>query len=364
MTKKLTTRAKNIIAEYSQPAAVTNDQIALIASPIEDALAQIAATFEEIGRPDLADKLNDPTPIENGMRFNATPEEILQSNLKTFEPTPDEISAALATIDAHMETAAVAGEAGVADWHNQRASWVSPELAAEEIAVRELETAVAGEMGENVETFALDQARARIDDESASKMVWKIKNAIDDREKFEIDAAEAERADPNPNILRTLKKLRDQMVTLRAAKLMCAIRVEPDFINRSINGDFRYNVYAMGKLGDVIYGVTDGMLSNAINLACLKTLFAFKKVEETFTMEVAKSCCSKQYALKKLGAAIRAHLISHTVSESTAPTQASSTMQALTTLGVVKCNGSGKNAIYTLTDAPIVAKLEAMLKAA
>ena len=65
-----------------------------------------------------------------------------------------------------------------------------------------------------------------------------------------------------------------------------------------------------------------------------------------------------------LAAAIRKVLIRHTVSASTAPTQASSTMQALATLGVVKAEGSTRNPVYKLTNHPVVEKLEVLLKAA
>lgn len=59
-------------------------------------------------------------------------------------------------------------------------------------------------------------------------------------------------------------------------------------------------------------------------------------------------------------ARVRQHVISHIVSTSTAPTQASSTMQALVTLGVCKTNGAGKNPTHAALDAPVARKLEKM----
>jgi ABC-type microcin C transport system duplicated ATPase subunit YejF len=56
-----------------------------------------------------------------------------------------------------------------------------------------------------------------------------------------------------------------------------------------------------------------------------------------------------------------AHLVRHTVSASTAPTQASSTMQALETLGVVKRSGSGKNPVFEVVDGPLTRKIEELL---
>jgi hypothetical protein len=61
---------------------------------------------------------------------------------------------------------------------------------------------------------------------------------------------------------------------------------------------------------------------------------------------------------------LRSALHRHTVSASTAPTQASSTMQALETLGLVKREGSVRNPTFTLTDHPAVAHLEARMMAA
>lgn len=280
----------------------------------------------------------------------------MSTNEHAFEPSQEEIAAALAEINPEMETAT---HAGIVDHESQLSSWAPAETIADAIEARELEEAVAEATGEFT-LPALDTLRAQIPAAAVEHMVWSVANALDQREAFEIDAAEAERNDVNPNILRTIKKVRAQMVTKRAASLLCAINVTPEFINREINTGFRYNVYALGKLGDVVYGVTDGQVANAINLACMKTLFSFRRAGIQFDMEVAKGCCSKQYAVKKLSAAVRQHIISHTVSESTAPTQASSTMQALVTLGVVARSENGKNPSWTLTDAPITQKLAEM----
>lgn len=214
----------------------------------------------------------------------------------------------------------------------------------------------ANEIEEQPKT--LGELLASFDDDAVTDAVVQIADAIDGRSTFE-----TEKNPDNLNIHRTIKKVRDQMVTKRAARLLMSVKVDPSFINRQVHSGAAYNVYALGKLGDVIKGVTDGIVANAINLACMRSLFAFREAGATFTMECAKGAASKQYAARHVDAAIRKHLISHTVSTSTAPTQASSTMQALETLGVVRRSGGGKNPIYTLTDAPIVAKLETLLAA-
>lgn len=360
MARKSKKLSPAIEAEYSQPPVVTEAEMIsaeIIPGEIPENVGKIFPTEAErfIERLEADENISVTTEIDL-----ETPELPPDPN----EPTVAEIEAALAEIVPEMETAVVAG---AVDHESQLASWTPSAIAAEELAERELDEAIAMEEGVEPEVD-LDQKRATVAELEAQKMVWQIRNGLDDREAFEVAQSEREALEkgkePNANIFRTLKKVRTQMVTMRAAKLLVAIDVEPAFINRTVNEGSRYNVYALGKLSDVIYGVTDGALQNAINLACLRSLFAMKRAGLGFDMETAKGACSRQYALKKLSAAVRSHLISHTVSESTAPTQASSTMQALTTLGVVRCNGAGKNASYELTDAPITRKLEAMLKAA
>lgn len=269
----------------------------------------------------------------------------------------DEIAEALASIVPEMETAA---GADAIDHHSQSASWTPIEQTITDLEERDLNS--AADFADGIEPeLTLDNLRAAVSEHDAGVMVFKIKNEVDIREAYEIQKGDEKGT--NLNILSTIKKVRTQMVTLRAAKLLCAINVDPGEMNREIHSGARYNVYALGKLSDVIYGVTDGVIRNAINIACMKSLFAFQKAGVPFTMETAKGACSKQYALKKLDAATRQHLISHLVAEGTASTQASSTMQALTTLGVVKPNGAGKNPSYVLTDTPITKKLRDLMAA-
>lgn len=180
-----------------------------------------------------------------------------------------------------------------------------------------------------------------------------------------IDAAFTERADfesrknpDNGNIHRTLKKARLQMVTRRAASVLLACNVSPGVINRSIHEGACYNVYALGKLADAIVGLTGGFVSNAINKACSRSLFSFKAKGLVFTGEMARAAASDKI---RVSGAVKDALIRYTVSASTAPTQASSTMQALETLGIVARSGGHKNPTFTLTAHPAVAKLEKAL---
>ncbi|WP_372708705.1 hypothetical protein, partial [Klebsiella pneumoniae] len=139
------------------------------------------------------------------------------------------------------------------------------------------------------------------------------------------------------------------------SRVMLAAQVDPSFINRTLHDGSCYNVYAIDKVADAVKGLADGVVSNAINRACMVSLFNMRKAGLPFTGEVAKACASDKHPIDL---AIRKHLVRHTVSASTAPTQASSTMQALETLGIVKREGSSRNPTFTLTDAPIVQRLE------
>lgn len=248
-------------------------------------------------------------------------------------------------IEPSAETAPTAAAVGIVDHHSQLGSWgVSEESRAAQAEAHDIPT-------------AYDELLATIKPEEIDEMVTWIADEIDTRADFE------ERKNPeNSNIQRTLKKAREQLVTKRAAKVLIAANVDPAFINRTLHDGARYNVYALGKLADVVYAITDkGVLGNAINRACMKSLFACRAAGFTFNLETAKAAASDKV---QIDAAIRKVLVRHTVSSSTAPTQASSTMQALATLGVVRAEGSTRNPTYKLTGHPVVEKLEVMLKAA
>ena len=210
-------------------------------------------------------------------------------------------------------------------------------------------------IGEEPEEQGFDSLTASIDEEEVDEMVWAIKDAVDDRESFE----RSENPD-NDSIQKTLKKVRSAMVTKRAARVLIACNAKPDFINRSISSGARYNVYALGKVADLMVGLTGGVVANAINVACMKSLFSFQRAGVPFTSLMSKAAASDKIRVEM---ALRKLLISHTVSDKTAPTQASSTMQAFETLGIVARSGSRKDSTYTLTAHPVVAKLEGMLAA-
>jgi hypothetical protein len=267
------------------------------------------------------------------------PIDVQLANITVTEGTVAELLEALET-----ETPVDAGQATVQELEAAVHILEATEGASEEL------------IEESPAELTFQELCAAVSDEDADNMVCTIAAAVDQRAGFE-----AQKNPDNENIQRTLKKVRSQLVTKRAARVFLVTNVSPDFINREENTGSRYNVYALGKLADVIYGVTDGTISNAINQACMRSLFRFKNAGLDFSMEVAKAAASDKVRIEP---ALRKHLVSHTVSASTAPTQASSTMQALETLGVVFATGSKKNPVFHVTDAPIARFLEDKLLAA
>lgn len=202
--------------------------------------------------------------------------------------------------------------------------------------------------------LTFDERREAVPEEEVEVLVRQLALAIDDRAAFE----EAKNPD-NANIQRTLAKTRREVVTKRAARVVAAAGVNIGFINRTLHDGSRYNVYAIGKFSNLVDFVTIGSALNAINRACLGSLLRCVDAGIDFTLDLAKCAASDKIPVKDAG--VRRHLVRHTVSASTAPTQASSTMQALVTLGVVRTEGSSKNPTYKLTDSPLVAKLRELI---
>lgn len=209
-----------------------------------------------------------------------------------------------------------------------------------------------GEPSEALETW--NKAIDAIGQTEAIAMALKVSAAIDQRMAFE-----QEKDAGNANIQRTLKKAAKLLSLPSACKAMEVTGFDLGQLNRSKHAGSRYNVYAFGKLADVLKGVVDGAINNSINNACLRSLLKCHKAGIAFTMETAKLAASDKIRVTDKNLA--ACLVRHTVSASTAPTQASSTMQALTDLGIVNRGGTEKNPIFSLTDAPVVAKLASIL---
>lgn len=196
---------------------------------------------------------------------------------------------------------------------------------------------------------------AEVDDEASARMVDEARAALLEREAFE------DRKNPdNANIHRTIKKLRTQLLRSYAGRVMVAAKQDPGFINRTLMDGSCYNVYAVGKYGDLVDALAGSGMSNAINIAITRSLFAFARNGLEFNGEMAKAAASDKI---RVADAVKKVLVRHTVSASTAPTQASSTMQALETLGIVRVEGSRKHPTYKLLETPQRYRLQEIVEA-
>ncbi len=152
------------------------------------------------------------------------------------------------------------------------------------------------------------------------------------------------------------------MTSMASATLFAAINLDPSFINREESKGKRYNIYALDKINDLVQVMDAGILQNKINRAILLSMLNFRDNGQAFTGEAVNGAISATYKVDK---AISKHLVRHTVAPSTVPTQRSSSMNALETLGIVTSNGlKGNFEVFTLTDTPQTRRIEQVLRAA
>jgi hypothetical protein len=162
----------------------------------------------------------------------------------------------------------------------------------------------------------------------------------------------------NMTIQAKLSKAKKQFETLGMAAYTVAAGIDPAFVNRSVSEGKRFNVYAFDKLSDVLsYIGTGGVMKNAINKAILKSLVSCEAAKEPFTGLIASAAASDKI---KVPAAINKLLTRHNVGATTAPTQTSSTMNALMIAGIVINVGQGRMPIYQLTQSPAAQRVREM----
>lgn len=189
----------------------------------------------------------------------------------------------------------------------------------------------------------------------ATKTVMEQMNAqIDARRDLEI-----EKNSYNDNIHRTLKKVRATMVRQLAARVLIATSVSPAFITEQSREGEHYNVYAMGKLNDLVDGLCGLKLSNAINIAIVRTMFRLRDKGIALHRKTLEAAASDKIPVKDKELA--SLLVRHTVGMSTAPTQTSSTMRALETLGIVKSTGPKNATVFVIQDTPQTKALEQLV---
>lgn len=178
-----------------------------------------------------------------------------------------------------------------------------------------------------------------------------MKSKISERRQMEI-----EKNSYNDNIHRTLKNVEQTMVRPIAAQVLVAASVSPGFIVEQSREGEHYNVYAMGKLNDLVDALAGLKLSNAINRAIVRSMFKLRAAGVTISREILECAASDKIRVKDKQ--IEGLLVRHTVGATTAPTQTSSTLRALETLGIVKVTGTKQNCVVTILDTPQTAALE------
>ena len=204
--------------------------------------------------------------------------------------------------------------------------------------------------------ITLTDLMQQVSRETAQEAARQFAAAIDRRAEYERYKALGTASGENNTIQKTLNSCRAELTRTSVAQMLTALGVDPSFINRKGNeGDKLFNVYAIKKLTDVAGGVVAGLFpENAINNAVIRSMFNLIDAGYAFDFTAAKAACSNKIPMD---ANLRNKMVRHTVAASTAPTQASSTMEALEVLGVVNAIGK-KNKLYVLRDhSPLTAAL-------
>ncbi len=153
-----------------------------------------------------------------------------------------------------------------------------------------------------------------------------------------------------------LAKSRKFFTNRHVAKFCVDYAITLDFVNRQETSAKRFNIYAINKVEDVISSCRmHSACKNAINFAIVSTLFALDaaKLRDKMTHVLAKVCASDKETLADIS--LRRYLTRHTVSTSTSSTQASSTINALQVLNVVKSSRDANNVeCFNLQDNALV----------
>jgi hypothetical protein len=184
----------------------------------------------------------------------------------------------------------------------------------------------------------------------AKGMSDKLVNQFAIRAEFEKQTSPA-----NTSIQKKLIAYQGKLVLPAVTALMVAIDLDPTFVNRSLSGSGkRFNIYAIDKVADLVMALNTGAFRNAINRCVISSMFRFEKANEPFSQNSAQAAASHHI---KVGSTHSGLLVRHTVSESTAPTQASSTMNALLALKVVKNTGSVKHPVWAMIESPTRSRL-------
>lgn len=208
---------------------------------------------------------------------------------------------------------------------------------------------------ENVEIVSFVDMMNAISDDDAKDVALRVVAHIDERARYE-----ASKNAENTSIQKHLNAARDKLSSARVARFMIAASVDESFINRNERVNARYNVYAVEKVASLAHSVAFDKSHNAINANVLRSMFKCTAAEIEFSHHLALCAASDKITCKDARA--RSRLSRHTVSASTASTQASSTMNALVTCNVVsEYRNAANETCYKLNDNALVTALRESL---
>jgi hypothetical protein len=194
---------------------------------------------------------------------------------------------------------------------------------------------------------------ANVSDDDAKKTAAFYVAQCDERLAFEL----AKNAN-NESIKKHVNNAAKKFATLRVARFMIAAEVRSTFINEQERVNARRNIYSVAKLLDLAENTVSDTSFNAINNACLSSLFKFEKAELEFTHADALASASRDVNVKDTNK--RKFLTRHIVDANTASTQASSTMNALLAARVVdEYTNDNRETCYKLRDNALVTHLRA-----
>lgn len=155
----------------------------------------------------------------------------------------------------------------------------------------------------------------------------------------------------NLNIQRTLKGIRASLTSAEVARVMASANVAEDFLNHAERGNARFNVYAAEKVANIARIVAGQPATlNHYTRAIYASARACGAAGVPFTHADAVACCTLE--VKADPAKPLTRYAKH-VAPNTASTQASSSVAALKTFGIlVEGKTAAGQVAYAVKDAP------------
>lgn len=201
---------------------------------------------------------------------------------------------------------------------------------------------------------SFQDAMQQVASDDAIALAQVVAQAIDDRADYE-----TKKNPENDSIQKHVKSARSKLATATTARFFIAANVNVRYFNDAERVNARRNIYAILKLADLVHSVTLNAAHNAITRACLKSMIACADKDVAFTHKLALASASDKVTID---ATVRKLLTRHTVSASTASTQASSSMSALVAAHVCEEYKTESNEqAYRLCDNDLVSHLRAAI---